>query len=620
MDGDNELDPIVMDEQQQRARTGSGPDPDPDQPAPAPTPTPAPAPAPPRPASLTRAQAFGLYLSHALSTWNARGYEFATILFTAAAYPDTLTVAALRMFVVYLAQIALSGRVGAWVEGSPDRLRTLLATVACGRSAVVAGSLVWLFVLGMPLGGDEDASRSRVEKEAKALKGAGFALAVALGVVERLSASGNLISMERDWIVAVAAPAGRPYDLTHLNAVMRRVDLACKLVAPLVLSGVVVAAAGSGTRAGVVYTALTSLASWPVEVLSARRVWRGNALLREPKPMAASSSSSSSSLGPRHQQQQQRRGWPSSSSWWRRATSRAFFLGSRSSFDAYLASPARVPSLALALLHFNMLTWRATFVTYLLSLGYALPAVTAARAAGSVLEIASTVAVPRAVTHLGRTIRTRTTAMTMTTTRFRGGGGAAADGAEDESRVGLMAQEEEEEESGGGGEGEDVPGLLEAQTTVGLMRTGLWGLSFQLVSTVPMVLAVFAISPSSDTAAAAASSSSGPAAGAGWGVVLFAAMALSRFGVWAFDLTTQQLTQSLVCANQRAAFAGAEAAVVGVFELLGVAAAVALPRPPQYPYLALASLACVAAAWAATAAWVRRQRGHLVHWEKLRSR
>lgn len=28
---------------------------------------------------LTRGQAFNLYLSHALSTWNARGYEFAAV-------------------------------------------------------------------------------------------------------------------------------------------------------------------------------------------------------------------------------------------------------------------------------------------------------------------------------------------------------------------------------------------------------------------------------------------------------------------------------------------------------------------------------------------------------------
>lgn len=31
------------------------------------------------PISLTRAQALNLYVSHAFSTWNARGYEFAAV-------------------------------------------------------------------------------------------------------------------------------------------------------------------------------------------------------------------------------------------------------------------------------------------------------------------------------------------------------------------------------------------------------------------------------------------------------------------------------------------------------------------------------------------------------------
>ncbi|KAI0387277.1 hypothetical protein F5Y04DRAFT_274136 [Hypomontagnella monticulosa] len=54
---------------------------------------------------LTRSQALNLYVSHAFSTWNARGYEFAAILFTAAAYPDTLVAAALRQALPLLLSI-----------------------------------------------------------------------------------------------------------------------------------------------------------------------------------------------------------------------------------------------------------------------------------------------------------------------------------------------------------------------------------------------------------------------------------------------------------------------------------------------------------------------------------
>ncbi len=88
----------------------------------------------------------------------------------------------------------------------------------------------------------------------------------------------------------------------------------------------------------------------------------------------------------------------------------------------------------------------------------------------------------------------------------------------------------------------------------------------------------------------------------GWSLVLFSFLALSRFGVWVFDLTTQQLAQTLVPAHRRSAFAGVEAAVVNVFELAGAGAAVAFPRTAQFPGLALASLAAVVASWAMYAA------------------
>ncbi|KAI9876617.1 MAG: hypothetical protein M1830_006054 [Pleopsidium flavum] len=47
---------------------------------------------------MTKTQAWNLYTTHMLSTWNARTYEFAAILFTASAYPDTLLASSIRYF------------------------------------------------------------------------------------------------------------------------------------------------------------------------------------------------------------------------------------------------------------------------------------------------------------------------------------------------------------------------------------------------------------------------------------------------------------------------------------------------------------------------------------------
>lgn len=336
------------------------------------------------------------------------------------------------MIIVYFAMILFSGSVGRWVEHSPSRLRTLLSTIICNRSSVIFGSFFWILILSQEdLVGDEAIF---VLPRNTAIKGMGFTVAVMLGIIERLSSSGNLISMERDWVVTVAAPAGRPYDLTHLNAAMRRIDLVCKLVSPILISAVI-SALGS-VRLGVVFTGLTSLLSIPIEVFSAKRVWNSSPLLQAPRAVAP----------PRPMSAMQ----TTSRSWL--ARTRRYFHG----FEMYFSTSVWIPSVALALLHFNMLTWRATFITYLINVGYSLNIITAARAIGSVFEISSTVITPRGIDYMGKA-------------HHHNHSSSGVDD-DDESGVGLIAG--------------DQGGNRDIQTMVGLQRFGLWGISWQIINTV----------------------------------------------------------------------------------------------------------------------------------------
>ncbi|KAI0387278.1 Ferroporti-1 [Hypomontagnella monticulosa] len=477
--------------------------------------------------------------------------------------------------------ILFSSSVGHWVEHSPNRLRTLLSTIIVNRGSVILGSFFWLLILSQ-----EDLvedSMSFVLPTNPFIKGIGFAVAVTLGIIERLSSSGNLISMERDWVVTVAAPAGRPYDLTHLNAVMRRIDLVCKLISPILIAAVI-SALGS-IRLGVVFTGLTSAVSIPIEIVSAKRVWNSSTLLQAPRavppPQRAATATATMEGASRI------RKWI--------GRSRQYFRG----FEMYFATSVWVPSVALALLHFNMLTWRATFITYLINIGYSLNTITIARAIGSVFEISSTVIVrerlptPRGIEYMGKAHHHAR---------------SSVDDGSDESGVALIAGSRE--------------GNRDVETVVGLQRFGLWGMSWQLVNTIPVVLALWAISVQRGEGDILSTLTRGTTTeqeepDVGWSVVLFSFLACSRLGVWVFDLTTQQLTQTLVPQNQRSSFAGTENSVVNVFELLGAGAAIAFPRTEQYRWLALASLVSVMVSWIMYAAWVRRQRGHLIHWEKF---
>ncbi|KAH7026507.1 uncharacterized protein B0I36DRAFT_366064 [Microdochium trichocladiopsis] len=589
-----------------------------------------------RTSGLTRPQAWNLYLSHALSTWNARGYEFAAVLFTAAA-----------MIIIYFAMIMFSSSIGSWVDQSPSRLRTLLTTIVCNRGSVIVGSLFWLAILSqrdlllneLPRGMDESAMFFVLPTN-KTLKGVGFGLAICCGIAERLSASGNLLSMERDWVPTVAArptldrAAGSkasPYDLTHLNAVMRRIDLVCKLFSPIVLS-LVISFSGS-TRAGVLFTGLTSSICIPIEMISARSVWRANPALQQPKQRrqtaapntttitttAAASGTTAASPPLARRILSQMRSYPRD-------------------FAMYFTTPSSVwiPSLALAMLHFNMLTWRATFITYLITVGYSLNVITAARTVGSLFEITSTVITPRLIVTLGRTSN-----LGAPEERRGTGRGSDTEAGSDAGRALLSSaaeeDEDEEEEAASSprhnqsrfereSESEE---LADRQTLTGLQRVGLWGITWQIANTIPVVLAIWIITadakpstPSSSSTTLTAttittSDTSDTMLNISNSIILFSFLSLSRLGVWVFDLTTQQLTQTLVPPQSRSSFAGVENSITNVFELAGAMASIAFPDPRQYPYLASASLAACVLSWALYAGWVRRRRGHLVHCDKM---
>jgi iron-regulated transporter 1 len=247
-----------------------------------------------------------------------------------------------------------------------------------------------------------------------------------------------MLSMERDWVVAVASPDGKPYDLTHLNSTMRRIDLICKLIAPIMISLIISA---TSVKTSILVTGFMSFASWAAEVWCAKRVYNASAKLRAPKLIEQDQMSDAlpaHGIRPSFQHQ----------------VSQTFHRYTRD-FQNYFSSTVWIPSMSLTLLHLSALSYGATFVTFLLSAGISLEIITMARAAGSVVEISSTVVTPVGVRILGKASRHG---------RYRG-----RYGVDDESASTLMNTVNIEEES---------------RTETGLERLGLWGLSWQLLNLV----------------------------------------------------------------------------------------------------------------------------------------
>ncbi|KAJ8058287.1 hypothetical protein OCU04_012481 [Sclerotinia nivalis] len=520
---------------------------------------------------MDKSQAWNLYLSHFLSTWNGRSYEFAAIIFTANAWPDTLVAASIRGIVRTLASICFSSSVGRWVDKSPDRLKTLLTTITINRIAVICASTLWFFVVEPESGSNEGMSPGLTIENMtvrNAVKIAMFALILGFGILEGLSANGNMLSMERDWVVVAAAPEGKGYDLTHLNSTMRRIDLGCKLFAPILISFLISAL---GIKIGVVLVGGMNAVTWGVEMWCARRVWKSNTRLQMRKDIGNDEVVSNVQV----------RGLMEK-------IAQALRLY-REDFQNYFSSKVWIPSLSLSLLHLSALSYGATFITFLLNVGFSLDLITLARAVGSVFEISSTVVTPFGVRHLSK---------------------AHGHGQYDR----LYRSDDSDESLLEGEHVIDEPGRV----ATGLERLGLWGLSWQLINLIPVTLILWTLSSTPSNSIPTLLPRIVPSTNSILlPLLLFTALSFSRLGLWIFDLTTQQLTQTLVTPTQRSSFTGCEYSLVAFFELGNNVMAMVWSRPEQFKWVALVSLGAVGFSAVMYAGWVRSVRGHLVHWERV---
>lgn len=335
-----------------------------------------------------------------------------------------------------LIAICFSSTVGRWVDSSPNRLRTLTSTIIVNRTSVMLACMLWFFVIDVD-SPPPDGSRVVVEEFLQQLampKNLLFAMILVCGIFETLSASANTLSMERDWIVVACSPVGERYDLTELNSKMRRIDLICKLISPIFISVVV---STFSTKIGVLVVGGMSACSVILEWYCAKRVWD-----RNPRLQSLDTSATKATHTTRNENMT--------------VDARSLVLVRQylEDFRSYFTSVVWVPSLALALLHLSALAYSATLITFLLSVGVSLNIITLARAAGSVVEISSTVITPIGVNRLSKAKRH----------------GAFYDQTRTEQITNTSPLTEVSVEDRG--------------NEVGLFRLGLWGISWQLVNLV----------------------------------------------------------------------------------------------------------------------------------------
>lgn len=140
------------------------------------------------PPSVPPKLAYRLYISHFLSTWNSRLFEFGSVLFLTSIYPQTLLPMSVYALIRSGAAIVFVQALGLWIDRG-ERLSTVRMSIL-GQRMAVAGSCAIFWVLL------QEESRFRGGSTKTGL----FAVTILLACLEKLFSVLNLVSVERDWV------------------------------------------------------------------------------------------------------------------------------------------------------------------------------------------------------------------------------------------------------------------------------------------------------------------------------------------------------------------------------------------------------------------------------------
>lgn len=310
-----------------------------------------------------------LYLSHTLSTWNARTFEFGAVIFLAAIFPGTLFFASCYA----LFRSAAAALLGSWIGNQVDkenRLHVVRQSIVWQRLSV-AGSCVALFLM---LDG---------------VKGKGllthvlFGTSVILACFEKLAFIANTVAVERDWIIVVADELN--VDRQDLNSMMRRIDLVCKLVAPVGIGLL----DGYSTKLAISVVFIQNAVSVAIEYFAIAQVYAAipklsqkNGPERSPPTEMQQQGQTANTTRPRN-------------------TLATKLTSATHPFKSYVQNPAFLASFSLSLLYLTVLSFASQMTTYLLTLGFTSTHVSIMRLGAVILELSATCAAPWFMSRIG---------------------------------------------------------------------------------------------------------------------------------------------------------------------------------------------------------------------------
>jgi iron-regulated transporter 1 len=173
-----------------------------------------------------KASSIRISVSHFLTKWGDQMFDFVVPLVMIYIYPDNLQPPAIYALVNQFVCVVFGQSLGNWIDMTP-RLKVIRVGIFVQNGAVLVTSvLIYLLVLLR----DGIATNGILDTWSSASVFAAILLTSSVGSLGSMTMN---IAVERDWVPVITPVQGG--HLTQLNAWMKRIDLSCEVVAPVVV-------------------------------------------------------------------------------------------------------------------------------------------------------------------------------------------------------------------------------------------------------------------------------------------------------------------------------------------------------------------------------------------------
>ena len=317
-------------------------------------------------AHLDRAALLSLAAQHLSITWTQRTAEFASYLFLIDLFPTTLLPSALYGFFTTLSGVLFGGDAGAVVD-NPSRLRVIRINTLVAKLAVTS-LYALLLVLLLKYPSDADLAGQNIRHGGHPVVWILFSLVVFSSCILKLSDIAMSVAIERDWVTTIAD--GSDARLTRLNLWMRRIDLGCKLVAPL-FAGLLTSTVGNVRT--LIIIACIALGGLGFELLWINIVWNRFPVL--------ATSHREVDNAPRHRE-------------FSLQSLKSWIKTTYNDWNMFIHNPVFISSMAISLLYFTTLNFDGNMISWLKTNTYSDALISGLRGISVATGLAGTVAMP----------------------------------------------------------------------------------------------------------------------------------------------------------------------------------------------------------------------------------